>query len=145
MLSGPVPRLAALAVVTDGARVLLARRENRPDAGLWGFPGGKVELGETLFEAALRELEEETTLRARAVCVLDNLDVMRRDAAGQLLFHFHLVAVLCADPVGTVTASDDVSEAGWHDVAAVLAGQLPMSENVGRVLRRALTQAAAGC
>lgn len=145
MISGPVPRLAVLAVVTDGARVLLARRTHRPDAGLWGFPGGKVELGETLFQAAVRELEEETTLRARAVEVIDNLDVIRRDDSGALLFHYHLVAVLCADPSGRVVASDDVSEAGWHKVTDVLGGHLALSKDVARVLRRALeAQAAAG-
>lgn len=138
MRSGPVPRLAALAVVTDGARVLLARRDNQPDAGLWGFPGGKVELGETVFEAAARELEEETTMRARAVTVLDNLDVIRRDQDGALLFHFHLVAVLCEDVQGKPKASDDVSEAGWHDVSAVLGGHLALSKDVARVLRRTL-------
>ncbi|MDA7427414.1 NUDIX hydrolase [Primorskyibacter aestuariivivens] len=127
-----------MAVLTDGDRVLLARRENRPDAGLWGFPGGKVELGETLFDAAIRELEEETTLRARAVHVIDNLDVIRRNADGQLQMHFHLVAVLCADAVGKVKASDDVSEADWHKVSAVLGGHLALSKDVDRVLRRAL-------
>lgn len=145
MISGPVPRLAALAVVTDGDRVLLARRTNRPDAGLWGFPGGKVELGETVFDAAIRELREETTLTARAVQVIDNLDVIRHDTEGRLQMHFHLVAVLCTDAQGLAKASDDVSEAHWHEVTDVLNGHLALSKDVGRVLRRALEfQAVAG-
>lgn len=145
MISGPVPRLAALAVLTDGDRVLLARRESRPDAGLWGFPGGKVELGETVFEAAIRELREETKLTARAVQTIANLDVIRHDAEGRLQMHFHLVAVLCADAHGTVKASDDVSEAHWHKVSDVLNGHLALSKDVARVLRRALeVQAVAG-
>ncbi len=39
---------------------MLVRRANPPDAGLWGFPGGKIEFGETVKDAAMRELREET-------------------------------------------------------------------------------------
>ncbi|HUF57442.1 MAG TPA: NUDIX domain-containing protein, partial [Thermohalobaculum sp.] len=48
-------------------RVLLVRRLNEPDAGLWGYPGGKVEWGETVADAAVRELAEETGGRGEAV------------------------------------------------------------------------------
>ena len=61
-MSAPVPRLAVLAVVLRGEQVLLVRRANPPDAGLWGYPGGKVDWGETVEAAALRELAEETGL-----------------------------------------------------------------------------------
>ncbi len=54
------PKLAVLAVCLHEGKFLLVQPPNPPDAGLWGFPGGHVELGETLVEAAARELHEET-------------------------------------------------------------------------------------
>ncbi|MGV6850187.1 MAG: NUDIX domain-containing protein, partial [Marinibacterium sp.] len=68
------PRLGALAVVLRDGHVLLARRANPPDAGLWGFPGGHVEPGETGLAAAVRELAEETGVIARPVDYLTNID-----------------------------------------------------------------------
>ncbi|MFX6119029.1 NUDIX domain-containing protein, partial [Acinetobacter baumannii] len=57
----PIP--ATIAVVLRDDRVLLVRRANPPDAGRWGFPGGKIERGETIAEAAIRELMEETAVQ----------------------------------------------------------------------------------
>ena len=73
------PKLAALAVVIRGDHVLLAKRRNEPDAGLWGFPGGHVDLGETALDAATRELHEETGVTARPLQYLTNIDVITRD------------------------------------------------------------------
>ena len=57
------PVAAVLGVIVHESRVLLVRRSNPPDAGFWGFPGGKIEAGETLEQAAIREVKEETGLR----------------------------------------------------------------------------------
>ena len=133
-----LPRLGALAVLRrgDGA-TLLVRRRNPPDAGLWGFPGGHVEPGETALAAALRELREETGLTATAQGYLDNLDVIRRDPDGRLRFHFLLAAVLCRNPTGRLRAGDDALEARWIGAAELASGRLPLSEGVGRLLARA--------
>ena len=136
------PRLAALAVTLDGAgksrRVLLVRRRNPPDAGLWGFPGGHVEPGETALDAAARELAEETGVIARPHAYLDNIDVIERGADGALRFHFLLAAVLCDYVSGQPVAADDALDAGWMPVAEVLSGQLPQSASVAVVLQKAL-------
>ncbi len=58
------PRLGAIAVLVRDDRALLVQRGKMPDAGLWGFPGGHVEPGETALAAAVRELREETGVRA---------------------------------------------------------------------------------
>ena len=89
------PVLAALAVVVEGHNVLLVRRRNPPDAGLWGYPGGHVEAGETALAAAVRELAEETTVLADPVGYLANLDTILPGADGRLAHHFFLEAVLC--------------------------------------------------
>jgi len=132
------PALAVLAVVLHGDQVLLVRRRNPPDAGLWGYPGGHVEAGETALAAAARELAEETSVRADPLGYLANLDTILRDADGRLEHHFFLVAVLCRYRGGTPQAGDDATHAAWVPVAQVLSGALPMSRDVDRVLRRAL-------
>ena len=132
------PVLAALAVVVQGGNVLLVRRRNPPDAGLWGYPGGHVEAGETALAAAARELAEETAVRAAPVGYLANLDTILPGDDGRLAHHFFLVAVLCRYLGGSPQAADDAEEAAWMPVEQVLSGALPMSRDVDRVLRRAL-------
>lgn len=132
------PRLGAIAVLVDGDRVLLALRGKAPDKGLWGFPGGHVEPGETALEAARRELHEETGVVATPVDYLTNVDVIRRDAEGRVTVHYLLAAVLCADPVGTPQANDDAQDAAWFAVEQVRSGALPMSAQVAEVMELAL-------
>ena len=114
--------------------MLLVRRRNEPDAGLWGFPGGHVELGETAMAAAARELHEETGVFARPNRYLTNVDVIERRADGSIRFHFLLAAVLCDYLSGDPTPDDDVSEAQWLPVADVLRGNVECSARVDTVL-----------
>ncbi|WP_236262736.1 NUDIX hydrolase [Caenispirillum salinarum] len=115
------PRVGVIAVVRDEAgRILLVRRRNPPAAGLWGYPGGKPRRGETLAEAAARELLEETGITARITGPLTAFDTMERDAAtGALAHHFVLVAMLGVEPSGTVAAADDALDAGWFSLDAL--------------------------
>lgn len=128
------PRLAALAVTLRGSDVLLVRRLNPPDAGLWGFPGGHVEPGETALAAAVRELREETGVTASPRHYIDNVDVIRRAPDGRLEFHFLLTAVLCDYISGEPAAADDALDAAWWPVRDVRAGRLELSANVAEVL-----------
>jgi ADP-ribose pyrophosphatase YjhB (NUDIX family) len=131
------PIAAVIAVVVRGERLLLVRRANRPDAGRWGFPGGKIEPGETIVAAALRELGEETGVAAEPVEVLTAVDVIRRDDAGAL-HHYVLIAVLCRWTGGEGVAADDAEECAWFDLAAI--GGLEKSPDVERVARLALAR-----
>ncbi len=132
------PRLAALAVTLRGDHVLLARRRNPPDAGLWGFPGGHVEPGETALDAAARELAEETGVTATPRAYLDNVDLIQCGADGALEYHFLLAGVLCDYVAGEPVAGDDALDARWWPVADVLSGGLPLSDHVDRLLDRAI-------
>jgi ADP-ribose pyrophosphatase YjhB (NUDIX family) len=132
------PRVAAIAVVLQDDHILLAKRKNEPDAGLWGFPGGHVDLGETALDAAARELFEETGVVANPDRYLTNLDIIVRNDDGTIAHHFLLAAVLCRYVSGTPRAYDDVSDAQWFSVDAVAA--LSTSANVVEVI--ALAQAA---
>ena len=132
-----LPIAAAIAVVVRGGRLLLVRRSHKPDAGRWGFPGGKIEPGETVIAAALRELAEETGVAAEAGEVLTAVDVIRRD--GDTTHHYVLVAVLCSWRHGEGIPASDAHETGWFDLAAI-AG-LEKSPDVERVAILALERA----
>ncbi|MFD1341418.1 NUDIX domain-containing protein [Litorisediminicola beolgyonensis] len=125
------PTLAALAVVIRDGAVLLVRRSNRPDAGLWGFPGGKCEPGETGSACALRELHEETGITARDPRRIGAVEVIREG------FHYDLEAFFCADPTGIARAADDAEEAAWVPVRTVISGAVLMSRDVDRLCLRA--------
>ena len=82
------PVLAASVAVFRGGRLLLASRTQPPLENLFTLPGGKVEPGETLEEAALRELMEEVAVRARIIGFNDHVELIERDAGGNVTRHF---------------------------------------------------------
>jgi ADP-ribose pyrophosphatase len=98
-------------ILLDGDRVLLVKRAHPPAAGRWSVPGGRVELGESLEEAAARELREETGLAATLGPAVVLLDRVVRDAAGQVAWHYAIVDFLGTDPVGTPRAASDALDA----------------------------------
>src|SRR5713226_3713670 len=87
------PIVAVLAVVLRGDKALIVQRAQQPNAGRWGFPGGVLELGETIAEGAMRELAEETGVVAEPAGTLDVHDAIHRDPEGRVQFHYTLIAV----------------------------------------------------
>lgn len=138
----PIP--ATIAVVLRGDQVLLVRRANPPDAGRWGFPGGKIERGETIAQAAIRELMEETAVQAQALAVLTAVDAFDHDDSGALRRHFILIAVVCRWISGEPVAGDDALEAAWFAVADLETTERAMSFGVADVARQAVARRAAG-
>jgi 8-oxo-dGTP diphosphatase len=136
------PVVAVLAVTVRDARVLLVRRANPPDQGKWGFPGGRVELGEPIKQAALRELKEETGVDADPVEVLTVLDVIDRNPAGALRFHYVLVAVLCRWRAGEAVAASDALDADWYALDDIRRSGIVTSEAVERVTELAFRRLA---
>ncbi len=135
---GTTPVPAVLAVVVRDGRVLLVRRANNPDKGLWGYPGGRIEPGETWAQAAIRELREETGVRAEAVGVLTALDVIDRADDGALRHHFVLIAVDCRWQAGEGQAADDALEARWFTLDEVCALGPTASAQVEALARLAI-------
>jgi len=133
----PLPIVATIAVVLHGGQVLLVRRRNPPDAGRWGFPGGKIEFGETIEAAAERELFEETSVRGQARRVFTAVDAFDLRADGAVVAHFILVAVLCRWISGEPVAGDDALEACWFDLNTLREANLAMSSGVVEVARQA--------
>ena len=135
--SSAYPVASVLSVVVHDANVLLVRRINPPDAGKWGYPGGWVDPGETMAQAAVRELFEETAIRADARCVFNALDAFDYDEEGALRRQFVMVAVLCTWVSGTPIAGDDATEAVWFPIATL--SQLEnVSEDVDTLAYQAL-------
>ena len=132
----PIP--AVIAVVVRGDEVILVRRANPPDAGLWGFPGGKIELGERLDQAAVRELYEETGVVARAVEVFTAVDAVQLTSNASVGHHYVLVAVLCQWVSGDPVAADDALEARWFDLKSLLAADTVKSFAVDTVAAKGL-------
>jgi mutator protein MutT len=132
------PVVATIAVLLKDGKVLLVRRSNPPDAGRWGFPGGKIERGETIEEAALRELYEETSVTANVHRVFNAVDVLDFDKSGELEYHFVLVAVLCVWVSGEPFAGDDVLDACFFEIDDVNQKSLAISLDVEKVARQAM-------
>ena len=130
------PITAVLAVVIRDDQILLVQRANPPDVGLWGFPGGKIEFGETLLATAERELLEETGVRAAARRVIDAVDAYDRFEDGRLRQHFVLIAVQCQWQQGEPVADDDAMDARWVPIQEMETA-LDLSRDVAAVARRA--------
>ncbi|MED5501825.1 MAG: NUDIX hydrolase [Pseudomonadota bacterium] len=135
--SFPHPIPAAIAAVIRDGNVLLVRRRNPPDANHWGFPGGKIDFGETIESAALRELHEETGVQANVVKTFTAVDVFDHDGAGHIQQHFVLIAVLCQWISGEPVAGDDALDARWFPIESLERQDLALSLDVVEVAKMA--------
>ena len=136
------PIVAVLAVVLRGTgpdtKALIVQRAQQPNAGRWGFPGGVLELGETVAEGAMRELFEETGIVAKPAGVLDVHDAITRDAEGRVQFHYLLIAVRGIWQSGEGEPADDAADCAWVTRADIVAGKYPTFPTLLPLLDRAL-------
>ena len=106
----PVPAVGV--VCLRGEEVLLIRRGTPPRRGEWSLPGGRIEPGEPVQAAALRELREETAVEAEIVGLVDVVDAIFNNRAGDLITrHYVLVDYAARWVAGTPVAGDDAAEA----------------------------------
>jgi ADP-ribose pyrophosphatase YjhB (NUDIX family) len=126
-------------VVRDG-RALLVRRGKEPLYGRWTVPGGTVELGESLEEALVREMEEETGLRVEPVELLTVFDRIQREA-GRVVYHHVIVDYLCRWRSGDARAGSDALDVAWASAADLPGYDLPA--RALEVVRNALAKGAA--
>ncbi|HEX5077821.1 MAG TPA: NUDIX hydrolase [Geminicoccaceae bacterium] len=132
------PTVGVMAVLLRDGKVLLVRRSKEPDAGRWSFPAGKIEMGETIEHAALRELAEETAVKAKAGQVLTAVDVIDYDLNDSVRHHFVIIAVPCAWISGEPIAGDDATDARWFSVSDVSHLDLARGFDVAGMVKAAM-------
>jgi ADP-ribose pyrophosphatase len=117
-----LPRVGVGAIVIRDGRILLVKRGSSPGKGLWAPPGGLVELGETVREAAEREILEETGISIRAKEAFYIFDFIDRDKEDKIKYHYVIVDFLADYLGGEPRASDDAIEVRWlapEDIAGL--------------------------
>jgi len=133
------PVVAVGAVVVRDGRVLLVQRGQEPSEGLWTFPGGVLELGETLEEAAAREVWEECGLRIQPRKVFVVVDRILHDPMGRVEYHYVIVDMLADYVDGEPKPASDIRQAGWFTAEEAMG--LSLTKGVLPLVREALAEA----
>jgi 8-oxo-dGTP diphosphatase len=107
------PVLAVSAAVFRDGRVLIVRRARPPARGLYTLPGGGVEVGETLEQAVIREIREETALEIEPVDLVGFREAIARDAAGRVERHFVILPFAARWIGGEIALNEELAEAHW--------------------------------
>lgn len=113
MSSVKSPVIGVGAVIFKDNAVLLVKRKNPPCQNEWAIPGGKVKLGETLQQAAEREILEETGVKIKANHSIYSFDLIEKDTEGNILFHYVIIDLAADYLSGVLQAKDDALEAQW--------------------------------
>ncbi|OGN98871.1 MAG: hypothetical protein A2Y58_04755 [Chloroflexi bacterium RBG_13_51_52] len=103
------------AVVFKKDRILMVKRINEPSKGMWSIPGGAIELGETVYEAARREVLEECSIEIEIERALDAADNIVRDEKGRIRYHYTIIDLLAKYISGEIRAQSDAEECGWFE------------------------------
>ena len=109
------PIIGVGAVIVECGRLVLVKRGAEPALGKWSFPGGAVELGETVRDAVIRETKEETRLDVKLVedGPMDAYDILTLDKTGRLRYHYVLLQFLVRPKQGKLEPTSDVTDAKW--------------------------------
>jgi 8-oxo-dGTP diphosphatase len=108
-----VPLVGVGAVIIEEARVVLVKRAHPPLEAEWSIPGGVLEVGELLREAAIREAREETGLAVETGELLGVFDRVLRDPEQRVQYHYVLIDFLCRRVGGDPVAASDAAEVRW--------------------------------
>jgi ADP-ribose pyrophosphatase YjhB (NUDIX family) len=107
------PYLAVSAAIFREGRVLIVRRARPPANGLYTLPGGGVELGETLEEAVVREVREETGLTIAPIALAGYRQAIARDDVGRVERHFVILPFAARWVSGEIALNEELAEAHW--------------------------------
>jgi 8-oxo-dGTP diphosphatase len=133
------PLVGVGAIIVEKGRVVMVKRGHAPLAGEWSIPGGALEVGEKVREAAVREAQEETGLVVVPEELLGVYDRVLRDGNGRVLYHYLLVDFLCRRVEGDLRASGDADEARWLTLEETK--KLPLPEDTEEVIRLGIERA----
>lgn len=107
------PLIGVGAIIIENARVVLVKRAHPPLQAQWSIPGGVLEVGELLREAAIREAREETGLTVEPGELLGVYDRILRNADKRVQYHYVLIDFLCRRVAGDLAAASDAAEVRW--------------------------------
>jgi mutator protein MutT len=130
------PIVGVGAVILDGERVVLVKRAHEPLKGEWSLPGGAVEVGETLTDALVREVQEETGLQVKVGPVVEVLDRVHRADDGRVEYHFVIIDYLCMADGGAFGFGSDAADSCWASLGDLARYQL--TDQATAVIRKAL-------
>src|SRR5579872_4786993 len=108
-----IPLVGIGAIIIEDSRVLLVKRAHPPIQGQWSIPGGVLEVGELVREAAVREAREETGLIVEPGELLGVYDRVLRDPEKRVQYHYVLIDFLCRRVGGELMAASDATEVRW--------------------------------
>jgi ADP-ribose pyrophosphatase YjhB (NUDIX family) len=108
-----VPLVGVGAIIIEGDRVVLVKRAHPPLQAEWSIPGGVLEVGELVRDAAIREAREETGLTVEPGELLGVYDRVLRDADQRVQYHYVLIDFLCRRVAGDIAAASDAAEVRW--------------------------------
>lgn len=113
--------------------VLLTKRGKQPRLNSWSIPGGAQEIGETIEEAACREVLEETNVRIKNLGLIDVINSINHDDNNRVKFHYTLVDFVASWKSGEIVAGDDATDARWVSLSELEDYKLrPLTINVIR-------------
>jgi ADP-ribose pyrophosphatase len=127
------PQVGVGSLVLENGRILLVKRAYSPGRGLWSIPGGHVELGESVLEAAVRELREETGLEGEPLGVVNVDDAITIDSRG-VRYHYVLVTVLLRVKGGELRPGGDAVEVGFFTLEE--AKRMPLTPSVRGLIEK---------
>jgi 8-oxo-dGTP diphosphatase len=134
------PYLAVSAAIVRDGKILVVRRARAPAHGLYSLPGGVVEVGETLKEAVMREVREETGMTIEPVALAGFREAIVRDAESRVERHFIILCFAARWRAGEVLLNEELDEARWLDPAE-LAG-LPTTSGLAEIVAEAFQRLA---
>lgn len=108
-----VPLVGVGSIIIEGDRVVLVKRAHPPIQGHWSIPGGVLEVGEMVREAAIREAREETGLIVEPGKLLGVFDRILRDPEQRVQYHYVLIDFLCRRVGGELLAASDAADVRW--------------------------------
>jgi 8-oxo-dGTP diphosphatase len=135
------PFLAVSAAIIRDGRVLVTQRARGPGIGVWSMPGGVVEAGETLTEALVREIQEETALTIEPVTLAGHREVVVRDADGRALRHFVILCFASRWVAGEPKLNEELSDARWLKLAEL--SEIKTTEGLAEIVAAAFERIAA--